>query len=69
MTDWTLYRACPVCKVAICDPCLSMSGSIAGDQPDGIAVTITHAHASRRFRLGRTTKNAPHPGLANPGGA
>jgi hypothetical protein len=49
-TDWSMYRACPVCKVALGAPCVSRSGRIIGGQPDGVRTVLPVPHTLRKRR-------------------
>jgi hypothetical protein len=50
VTDWNLYRKCPVCGAEIGQACASLSGTITGGRPDGIRTELEHAHLSRKLR-------------------
>lgn len=51
--DWSAFRACPVCRVAIGAACRSASGRVVGGQPDGISTALEHPHVARKRRAGR----------------
>jgi hypothetical protein len=51
--DWSAYQACRICLAGMGEPCVALSGRIAGGRPDGVPVKLERAHASRRRRRGR----------------
>jgi hypothetical protein len=53
VTDWTLWRACPVCKVKLGHPCRSLSGTIVAGRPDGTITELPLPHTTRPMRTGR----------------
>jgi len=50
VTDWLLYRKCPVCQCGTGTPCRSASGAIVNGQPDGKRTSLEHPHKARRRR-------------------
>jgi len=55
-TDWSKYRACPVCKVALGMPCVSLSGRVVNGRPDGVRTVLPIPHTIRPLRTGRHAK-------------
>jgi hypothetical protein len=51
--DWNAYRACPVCKASIGEPCVSRSGMVVGGRPDGVRTVLHQSHLARKARTGR----------------
>lgn len=55
-TDWSRYRACPVCRVGLGQPCVSRSGRVVGGQPDQVRTVLSQPHTIRPLRSGRRAK-------------
>lgn len=53
VNDWGVYRACPICKAPIGEPCRSLSGTIVNGRPDGTITALETAHIARARRTGR----------------
>lgn len=49
---WMAFRACPVCKVRLGEPCVSLSGRVVNGRPDHVAVLLSEPHRSRKMRTG-----------------
>jgi hypothetical protein len=52
------YRACPVCKVPLGEPCVSLSGRIVGGRPDGARTELSLPHTIRKLRIRRKKATA-----------
>lgn len=50
MIYWNGYRACPVCKAHLGEPCMSLSSAIINGRPDGKATVAEKPHSSRKRR-------------------
>lgn len=50
---WDDYRNCGTCLAVTGEPCVALSGRIAGGRPDGQRVPLPRAHAARRPRRRR----------------
>ncbi len=50
VTNYLLYRKCPICQRASGNPCRSASGRIVDGQPDGIPTDLEYPHKARRLR-------------------
>lgn len=49
-TDWSRWRACPVCNAALGEPCTSLTGTL-GDGTTA-AVHTSSPHGGRKPRIG-----------------
>ena len=45
--EWSAFGFCRVCRANRGEPCLALSGRVAGGRPDGNAVKLQHPHAYR----------------------
>lgn len=52
VTDWSMWRLCPVCRAPIGQPCLTRSGRVVGGRVVGPSVRLDRPHAMRRLRTG-----------------
>jgi hypothetical protein len=48
--NWNDYNKCPICAAVPGDPCLALSGQVAGGRPNGVPEPLKHAHGSRKLR-------------------
>lgn len=53
VTDWTLYRACPVCKAPLGAACFTRSGAVVDGRPDNVVQLAPRAHIARKLRTPR----------------
>lgn len=51
VTNWDLYRKCPIEKAETGEPCTSLSGRVVGGQPDGVLTILEHPHGARQLRV------------------
>jgi len=51
--DWSKWRACPVCRAELGNPCRALSGRVEGGRPDGVATALPMPHAKRQPTRGR----------------
>lgn len=58
-TDWTAYRACPVCKTSLGDRCFSRSGRVVDGRPDGAHTFLDRPHRARKLRTRKAFTSAP----------
>lgn len=47
------YRACPVCRVKLGEPCVSLSGKIVNGRPDNVRTELPQPHTLRKRRTRR----------------
>lgn len=50
VTDWDLYRKCPIDRAPTGKPCFSQSTRIVNGVPDGIRNILEHPHNARRVK-------------------
>lgn len=55
-TDWSRYRACPICKAPLGKACRSLSGRIVNGRPDGVLTILLIPHKARKLRIPRKRK-------------
>jgi len=52
-TDWSAWRTCRICRAGTGQPCVALSGRVAGGRPDGALTPLPRPHGARRRRVRR----------------